>query len=74
MIDADPHLRREVIAPDGPNRRVAVASYRKRRKAVARGKQFLASMRRINETGCAVDPSDVVDELHFLIKALEETL
>ncbi len=68
------NLRREVIAPDGPSRRKATEAYRRRRKAVLRGEQFLASMRRISESGCAVDPEDVIDELNQVIQALKETL
>lgn len=67
-------LKREVIAPDGPDRHDAVAAYRRRRNAVKRGKKFLTTMRRMNYLGCAVDPGDVIDEIDRLIEVLEETL
>jgi hypothetical protein len=67
-------LRREVIAPDGPDRRDAVAAYRRRRKAVERGRQFRDKVREGYERGRDPDGMDVLDELHLLIKALEETL
>lgn len=72
-------LRREVIAPDGPDRRDAVAAYRRRRKAVERGKRFLARVRTAYyqdryEHVQDPDTADVIDELYLLIQALEETL
>lgn len=67
-------LRREVIAPDGPDRRDAVAAYRRRRKAVERGRQFRDKVWAGYERGKDPDGGDVLDELHLLIKALEETL
>lgn len=67
-------LKREVIAPDGPDRRAVVAGYRKRRKAIERGKRFLASALAHLEHAEGMDAADVVDELHLLIKTLEETL
>lgn len=70
-------LRREVIAPDGPSRRAAVAAYRERRKAVKRAVKFRNDACARAYTGRDLDPGylmDVVDELDRLIKALKETL
>jgi hypothetical protein len=73
-VRKDSRLRREVIAPDGPDRRDAVAAYRRRRKAVERGKRFLVKVRSAHEFARDLDSGDVIDELDLLIKALEETL
>lgn len=67
-------LRREVIAPDGPNRRGAVAEYRLRRKAVERGRRFMKKVQALVDEGCDANSPDVVDELWLLIKELEKTL
>lgn len=69
-------LRREVIAPDGPNRRDAVAAYRRRRKAIERAR---STRKRLYEKACGPrvfhdDLMNAVEELDLLIKALEETL
>lgn len=70
-------LRREVIAPDGPDRRDAVAAYRRRRTAIERAVRFRNDAHATACAGRDVDPGylmDVVDELDRLIKALRETL
>lgn len=72
MVDRP--LRREVIAPDGPDRRDAVASHRRRRKAVERGRRFLSELQVVIDEAGEVHPCDVADELRRLIRALEETL
>ncbi len=67
-------LRREVIAPDGPNRHDAVTAYRRRRKAIERGERFLANARKLHDAGGAMGTGTVVDEVFRLIQALKEVL
>lgn len=67
-------LKCEIIASLRLGPRNAIVSYRKRRKAVERGKLFLASARAHLEHAEDINAADVVDELYLLIKALEETL
>ncbi len=69
-------LKREVIAPDGPDRRDAVAAYRRRRKAVERAR---SARKHLYKKACDPrvlpdDLMDAVEELDMLIKVLEETL
>lgn len=67
-------LTREVLAPEGPDRRQAVAAYRRRRRAVERGRRFMERVQALVNEGQDADAPDVVDELWLLIKELEKTL
>lgn len=69
-------LKREVIAPDGPDRRDAVAAYRRRRKAVERARSTRASLYKKACSPCVFheDLMDAVEELDLLIRVLEKTL
>ncbi len=74
MVARVAKLRREVLAPVGPSRRQAVAVYRRRRKAVERGRRFMQKVQTLVDAGLDTDAADVVDELWLLIKELENTL
>lgn len=68
-------LKREVIASAGPGRREATARYRNLRKTIDRSLQFNSKLYRESIEGQQdVDPHDVYDEIHTLIKVLKEFL
>lgn len=67
-------LKQEVLVPEGPSRRQAVAAHRARRKAIERGRRFMDKVQTLVYEGCDADAPDVVDELRLLIKELEKTL